>query len=507
MTRSYQNSKLIKHFEKHISCGMKVKEVYKPLLVDILLRRAYEFSLSPEEIEQDLQTLLKSLDSIVFKKMSKEDRNTFGEYDFEKKQIILNQEFVRRALKNGNYGIDEVYVTLTHEVYHALCRDEKGRDRLSSINMFDGKENGLLLETIIETAADRTVFSRTEKDRYNFRKETKGYPAMTFIVPAIAATYGVSEKEFLKHALFGRDNLVRFLSNQVGESTNKTISYLDTIELHLRKMYRAVSFKGKKAIVRKRARELIVEAMIGISNTCNCKLEERYEKENPTDINSAYNFVEKAKYNHIKLHQILDMELETLRKEHHIDVIKMVEETKQKLPYDEIKSISQMDRVLSARKNFKNMTDFSRAFRFAKRGALESLGEEELLEFGIYNGKVNTISSVDENVIREFDEDDFIINIPWNNACIEHYISKYISKLLPIRGIVRFLNDTIEEHTYGSLDLLPQQGNIDSDEKNVFRLSDTDLERFNIDVKKVLKQYGKISSKEKVEGEFICSKS
>lgn len=481
---------------------MKVKDVYKPLLVDILLRRAYEFSLSPEEIEQDVQALLRSLDSIVFKKMSRENTDTWGEYDSNKKQVTLNQEFVRRALKSGNYGVDEVYATLTHEVYHALCRDERGRDRLSSVNMFDGKENCYLLETIIETAADRTVFSRTEKDRYNFRKETKGYPAMTFIVPAMAATYGVSEKEFLKHALHGRKSLICFLSNQVGEPINKTVAYLDRIELHLRKMYKAVSFKGKKEIVRKRARELASEAMIGITNTCNCKLEERYEREEPTDVDSACNFVEKAKYNHIKLHQILDNELETLKKEYMIDIAQTVEETKQRVPYDETKTITQMDRVVSAREKFKTEKDFFRAFRFAKRGALESLGEKELLQ-NENPSRIRPIFSVDKKVIEKYDEDDFLINTHWNNACIEHYISKYISKLLPRRGLVRFLNDTIEEQTYGDLDVFPQEGRA----RDTFKLSDTDLEKFNIDAKRVLKQYRKLSSKEKSREEFICSKN
>lgn len=482
---------------------MKVKDAYKPLLVDILLRRAYEFDLSNREIEKDLQTLLKSLDSIVIKKMPREDRNTYAFYDYNKKQIILNQEFVRRALKSKDKtGIDEVYVTLTHEVYHALCRNEKGKDKLSSVNMFDGKENVNLLETIIETAADRTVFSRTEKDRYNFRKETTGYPSMTFIVPAISATYGVSEKEFLKNALFGRKNLIAFLSNQVGEPVNKTIEYLDRMELSLAKMHKALNFKGKKSFVRKRARELISEAMIEITNNCNCKLEERYERENPESIDSAYNFVENAKYNHIKLHQILDMEVENLRKDRHIN-IQMLEDVKQKAPYDDIRTLSQMDQVVSARNKFKTKEDFNLAFRFAKRGALESFGQEELLRLGIFPTMATTISSVDENVIEKFDEDDFLVNTPWNNACIEHYISKYISKLIPMRGLVRFINDKIEETTYGSFELLPQEGN----RPDNFRLSEESLEKFNIGAKEVLRQYKKLSSKEKSKEEFICSKN
>ena len=42
MEKKYQDPNLIKYFEKHVA-KMNVEDTFKPLLVDILLRRAYEF--------------------------------------------------------------------------------------------------------------------------------------------------------------------------------------------------------------------------------------------------------------------------------------------------------------------------------------------------------------------------------------------------------------------------------------------------------------------------------
>lgn len=507
MRRDYQDTKLIRYFENQIS-KMKVKDDYKPLLVDILLRRAHEFSLSPMEIEQDVQSLLNSLQSIEIRKMPKDDRNTIGLYDYEKKKIILNVDFVRNALKNGKNEIDELYVTLTHEVYHALSIDENGNDRLESKNSFTGKPNSNLLETIIETAANRTVLSRTEKDRYNFKKETNGYTEMTFVVPVLAATYGVSEKEFLKHAIFGRNKLIRFLSSKVKEPPFKTIEFLDLMELNLGKIHNAIYLKRKKPITKKRRSKFISEAMFSISHICNCKLEQRYASQVVNDSDAVYNFVENAKYNHIRLHQIIDREMKNLDKEFGINTIPLITELKEESDYDEQRTIIEMDSVVQARQNFQTEAEYLKVFDIAKRGCLSTLDEDYLKSKNLADSEEKTLSSVDESVIKKFDDEDFQIEIPWNNACINHYISKYISKLVPRRGLVSFISDTIEEMIYGKVELSPKRmSSKDVKTSEVFRLSNEDLEKFNMGTKRVLTQYKKISSKEKNEGEFVCSKT
>lgn len=410
------------------------------------------------------------------------------------KKILLNEEFVRDCLKNGGKGIDDLYATLTHEVYHALTRDEKGKDRLSSTNRFNGKRNRTLLESIVETAADRTVFSRNEKDKYNFRKETNGYPEMTFVVPALAATYGVSEREFLKHAILGRDNLIRFLSNKEKETSDKTAMFLDGIELNLAKMHSALYSKKERPVSQAKGRELISEAIFAISYICNSKLEERYARKQVTDSFSVYNFVENAKYNHVKLHRIIDIEMSNLNREYGIDVVPIITEMKEESDYDELKTIIDMDKVVSRRQNFETEKEYLRVFDYAKRGFLDSLDPQYMREKGIvHTRRSRAFSPIDERVIRKFDDEDFPIGRPWNNYSIRHYISKYIPNLIPRRSLIRFAKDKLQEAIHGNVAFLPEEVSPSDDSKvpDYFRLSAEDLSKFNKGTKQVLKEHKK----------------
>lgn len=490
MEKKYQNPNLIKYFEKHVA-KMNVEDTFKPLLVDILLRRAYEFSLTPQEIQQDMNSLLGSLDTIKIGKMPKKYTKALGLYQPKIKQITLNKDYVYDCLKWGQSGLENLYVTLTHEVYHALSKDEFGKDRLGSRNRYNGKYNSTLLETIVETAADRTVFSRTENDKYFFRKETNGYPEMTFVVPVIAATYGVSEREFLKHAIMGRDNLINFLASTAKETSNEVAGFLDGIELNLAKMHKALYSKRKNPIPEDKARDLISESIFAISYICNSKLEDRYAKKPITDGFSVYNFVENAKYNHIKLHTILDIEMENLRRMYGINVVPIITEMKEESDYDERKTIIDMDRVVSRRQNFDSEVEYLRVFNYAKRGMLDNLNPLYLNQKGIaYTRNSTYFSPMDSRVVRKFDDDDFPTMRPWNNYAIVDYISKYIPELVPRRNIVEYAKDKLEEFMYRDRKQLPEQASISKAEvSNHFELSETDLKKFNDSTNKVLSEH------------------
>ncbi len=85
MEKNYQNRNLIGYFEKFVAT-MEVEEDFKPLLVDILLRRAFEYSLTPQQIQQDMKSLLVSLKSIEIGKMSKGNERTLRIIFFQKKE-------------------------------------------------------------------------------------------------------------------------------------------------------------------------------------------------------------------------------------------------------------------------------------------------------------------------------------------------------------------------------------------------------------------------------------
>ena len=60
MYKDYKNPKLEAYFQKYIST-MSIDKKFQPYIVDILLRRAYQYNLSPEEIRNDVKALNSSL--------------------------------------------------------------------------------------------------------------------------------------------------------------------------------------------------------------------------------------------------------------------------------------------------------------------------------------------------------------------------------------------------------------------------------------------------------------
>ena len=171
--------------------------------------------------------------------MPKRYESAAGLYDGMKKTIIINSKVMEDMMKQGDYST--LYEILTHEVFHALSRDERGRDTLASINVHSKKYNSTLLETIVEKAADRCVFSRKgDKTLPYYHKNEYGYSDITFITDALAATYGLTEGSFLKCAIRGRQNLISMLSSFTGESKKDTRSFLDMVEVHFAKIHKAL---------------------------------------------------------------------------------------------------------------------------------------------------------------------------------------------------------------------------------------------------------------------------
>ena len=173
MAKKYENHKLKAYFKKYINT-MDVDKRFKPYLVDILMRRAKQYDLSPEEIRTDVMTLIGSLDSIEI--ISANDpimENAWGLYAPDQRKIYLSDDCAR----NKNNSNEMIYQTLAHEVYHALSCDPYTRaDRLSGYNRYTGQQNRSLLETIVEKASFKTVFDtgRIENAYYNHNARVDG---------------------------------------------------------------------------------------------------------------------------------------------------------------------------------------------------------------------------------------------------------------------------------------------------------------------------------------------
>ena len=92
----YENTSLRQYFNNYVS-QMSVAKVYKPLLVDILMRRAHEFELSPKDISQDMQSLLDNLEHIEIKTLPKGYNVGFSKYEADRVEVA--KELMEQAEK------------------------------------------------------------------------------------------------------------------------------------------------------------------------------------------------------------------------------------------------------------------------------------------------------------------------------------------------------------------------------------------------------------------------
>ncbi len=112
--KQYENRRLAAYARMRIAT-MPVSDIYKPLLVDIILRRAYEYELSDQEACSDIETLIRYVKKIEIFPLK---AGTLGVHEPATNTIKLSSE----AFKKNPINAEEIYETLTHEVYHALAR-------------------------------------------------------------------------------------------------------------------------------------------------------------------------------------------------------------------------------------------------------------------------------------------------------------------------------------------------------------------------------------------------
>ncbi len=302
MSNSYDtDTKLKSYFENYIN-QMNIDKRYTSVLVDIMMRRSYEYQLSPEEIRQDMIGLLNNLNEIVIDDMPKEYERANGLYMSKEKKIIIQKNYSKREDK------EIVYQTLTHEVYHVLSKDKNGNDKLGGYNSITGKYNASLLEAIVEKSSYRAVFGNDRQGNIYFNHNANGYQDITFIVDALEATYGVNEQDFLKNGIQGRVQLANFLANNAGETINTTLQFLDAIEANYALLHNSLypwDEESKKMTSETRSNN-IKDALTGIYQLCENKICERMENVSITNVQDGINLKKELNYNHNKLNAVMD---------------------------------------------------------------------------------------------------------------------------------------------------------------------------------------------------------
>ena len=137
---------------------------FTPLVYDILLRRAYTFEQSDEDIIRDAKNVMENISKIEFAGKDQFNGGAVGQYNRITGLIQLNADHYEKKLNK-----DELYETLTHEVFHGIATDRRDPKHITTgLKFFD--EQGALIGTTFneifnEAAADLTANSRSSFER------------------------------------------------------------------------------------------------------------------------------------------------------------------------------------------------------------------------------------------------------------------------------------------------------------------------------------------------------
>lgn len=245
--KRFYNAKLDAILSKYITS--KQYGEFVPFIKEVFQRRAYEFDFSDDYIESEIKNFIKRAKTIEFAPSEEFEKNSImGVYKSSSKKIQLNMEYFALNSKGLNYEElgEKIYETLTHEIYHAISN--RSNIGVETYDYIKRKWNGIALnEVITEVAANRTSISRSNRDFENGRSKTDGYGDITFVANLMAASIGVTEKEFLRAGIQNRKELMKlfyskFPSNSIAKTAQK--EYFDKIESSLDIIYN-LSYKEK----------------------------------------------------------------------------------------------------------------------------------------------------------------------------------------------------------------------------------------------------------------------
>lgn len=439
MEKYEENTRLKEYFEYYIN-QMSVDETYHPLLVDILMRRAYEFKLRPEEIQQDVSSLVNNLKTIRIGKMPEGYESAAGIYSSVDKEIVLEEGIVEDYKKSKNY--QTLYEILTHEIYHALSRDENGFDRLASQNSLTGYYNSTLLEAIVEKAADRTVFSRGTEDQNApyYHQNYFGYPNITFITDALAACYGTSEKHFLKNAILGRERLTSVLDSIADQEHGAATAFLDGIEVSFAVLHKNFYGKDENNNPIKPNAEEVLDSMESMYRLCEWKMQARMENLKLTSVEQAEMAADFFKYNHNKLFIVMRDAAKGFENSIGNNLETKFLDGTYDQRRDTLSRISDFSQIIANKDKIRSEEELLRLVNLAKSGMLGDDEIERLEYLGIKLKEPEEIFEVSEEFLGDRREEDFA-KTKWDAKKIE----KITKKAFPRKRFSERMQDTLNK--------------------------------------------------------------
>ncbi|MBR2704286.1 MAG: hypothetical protein IKE91_02340 [Clostridia bacterium] len=252
---------------------LPIDERFKPIISDIVLRRAAQFNRTYGELRTDLEALTNNLERIRIVARSKMAMHNYALaiYSGEDKEILISEDTL-------NETPERIYQIIAHELFHVMLKNNHGIDRLDKQNHILGTRSNLFQELIAEKGSYRLTYP-VENDYRGFNSNVSGYDDISFILDFIEATYGVNEQDVIKHSLNGRRELAKFLASSIGEEIYEAEEFLDEIEVGGTLLFSTLYDNSESRSPKNKSKEEIDEDIIaGIDSMfsiCQSKIEDR----------------------------------------------------------------------------------------------------------------------------------------------------------------------------------------------------------------------------------------
>ena len=376
--------------------ALSIDDEFKPLVAEVVVRRAYEYKLSMKEIDRDLSHLKNNLKSIEIGDMPEKYKNASGLYTPSEKKITLRASYFKELMDKPG-GKIKAFQTLAHELFHAMSHDDYGRELLLHVNGYttiDGKPayNNAILEGIIEKASHRVAYSTADEKAAPYNTKAFGYGGMTYVIDALAASCGVTDKAFMRVAFNGYDEVIKLLSHSSNRTPYETAKFLDGIDANAAVLHAIYYPNPSLPKISKRLQpKMVKEALENIEVMTREFFDERISRREVNGSNLRL-LAARDKYQYNKLKDALK-EGESyaswrMRKRYDKKIAKS-------------KSVQKKDRHLKKIINHEDMVsrakslgeDRERLFKWAASGNLENynlakehfpnLGGKDLSEFGV----------------------------------------------------------------------------------------------------------------------------
>jgi len=422
---------MIKLYRLHMQKRKKIEQVvnelpiaeeFKPLITDIVLRRALQYMLSDELLEEDLASLKANLKEVIISDKILENRESvLGLYVPDEKKIIMAPQTLKLP--------PEVFFQiLSHEVYHTLSKDRNGVDRFDRFNTILQNYSDVFEEIVVEKASYRATYP-TQHNLSGLNENAYAYSDIVFVLDMIEATYGVNEQDLLEHAIYGRNCLVDFLVQK--ESPDKSIEdvyqFLEEIEVGASLLWSTLYPRESKEQSREDVEDNIECSIESLFNICEEKILQRMSGTKTKSLEEAKQLKKEIAFCQYRLKNVVKTVIQNFEQDGEYSILKTFKKYTKMYRSEITKRLSYMQQILQD-SDFKSVQEQIQMFRRAKRGKFEGkYFEENKINEENYRYSISKKYIADSEELKGF-------SYGWDNTYVVSLCKKIVRNWEKVHG-------------------------------------------------------------------------